>query len=230
MIEENQELINAKSTVLYKENWHKGLIGIVAARCIEKYYRPTIIFTKSGDYAAGSARSITGFDIHAAIEQCADYLIQFGGHMYAAGLTIRPENIDHFRKKFDEVVSATISDDMLRPSIEIDLKINLDEVTPKLYNLIRQMAPFGPQNMQPVFVTENVVDTGQSKLLKNNHLKLYIKQQNSNKIVEAIAFNMPQHFERITKKEKFNICFSINENNFNGNKTLQLNIRDIRFV
>ncbi len=229
MIRSDELMMTAKSTVLYKEDWHKGVIGIVASRCIEKYYRPTIILTKSGNHAAGSARSVTGFDVHAAIADCSDLLEQFGGHMYAAGLTMKVENVEAFRQKFEQVVAARIQPEQLIPRIEIDQKIRLEEITPKFYRILKQMAPFGPQNMQPVFVSEEVYDDGRARLLKDQHLKLYLRQGDS-AVYEAIGFGMPQYFERIKKGDKFNLCFSVEENDFNGEKSLQLQIRDIKFI
>jgi single-stranded-DNA-specific exonuclease len=214
---------------LYKEDWHKGVIGIVASRCIEKYYRPTIILTKSGDYAAGSARSVSGFDVHAAIADCAELLDQFGGHMYAAGLTMKIENIDAFRNKFEKVVSSRIQPEQLIPQLTIDRKIELSQLSYKFYKILKQMAPFGPHNMQPIFIAEGLKDDGRVRLLKDQHLKLYLKQGNS-AVYEAIGFGMPQYFERIKKGDKFNACFSLEENEYNGEKSLQLQIRDIKFT
>ncbi len=229
MIRNDDYFAEAKSTVLYKEDWHKGVIGIVASRCIEKYYRPTIILTKSGNHVAGSARSVAGFDVHAAISDCSELLDQFGGHMYAAGLTLKVENIDAFRLKFEQIVSASILPDQLIPQIEIDRKIQLDQVNYKFYRILKQMSPFGPQNMQPLFVCEGIKDEGRSRLLKDQHLKLFIKQGDS-AVYEAIGFGMPQYFERIKKGDNFNLCFSIEENEYNGIKSLQLQIRDIKFI
>ncbi|HSZ26523.1 MAG TPA: single-stranded-DNA-specific exonuclease RecJ [Cytophagaceae bacterium] len=228
MIQKNELLRTTKSTVLYKEDWHKGVIGIVASRCIEKFYKPTIILTKSGDYAAGSARSVAGFDVYAAIEDCAELLEQYGGHMYAAGLTMKIENVEAFRDKFEQAVSSRILPNQLIPQIEIDKKIELNQLSYKFYRILKQMAPFGPQNMQPVFLCENLQDDGRAKLLKEQHLKLYLKQNNST-VYEAIGFSMPQHFERIKKGDKFNACFSVEENEFRGEKSLQLQLKDIKF-
>ena len=229
MIRNNELLNKAKSTVLYKEDWHKGVIGIVASRCIEKFYRPTIILTKSGDYAAGSARSVVGFDVHAAIADCTELLDQFGGHMYAAGLTMKIENIDAFRNKFEKVVSSRIQPEQLIPQLTIDRKIELNHLSYRFYKILKQMAPFGPHNMQPLFVSEGLKDDGRARLLKDQHLKLYLKQGNS-AVYEAIGFGMPQYFERIKKGDKFNVCFSLEENEYNGEKSLQLQIRDIKFI
>ncbi|MFN6945986.1 MAG: single-stranded-DNA-specific exonuclease RecJ, partial [Cytophagaceae bacterium] len=171
LIESDEFLLQAKSTVLYKEDWHKGVIGIVASRCIEKYHRPTIIMTRSGDYFAGSARSVTGFDVYEAIEKCSDLLIQFGGHKFAAGLTIKPNNLEAFQKRFEEVVAEVITPEQLIPHIEVDLEIDLSVINTKFHDILDQMKPFGPGNMQPVFVSRNVSDSGRARLLKDQHIK-----------------------------------------------------------
>ena len=229
MIESDEELLQAKSTVLFKEHWHKGVIGIVASRCIEKHYKPTIIFTESNGHAAGSARSVDGFDVYEAISQCSDLLEQFGGHKYAAGLTLKVDNIPAFQKKFEEVVAASITEEQQIPQVEIDLAISFNQVNEKFYNIIKQMAPFGPMNMEPVFVTEEVYDTGQSRVLKGEHIKLHIRQKDSQPL-EAIAFGMAQYFPRIATGKPFSLCYKICENEFNGKKSLQLLVRDIKFV
>jgi single-stranded-DNA-specific exonuclease len=228
MIEENSSGKNFKSTVLFKEDWHKGVIGIVASRCIEKYYRPTIILTVSNNYATGSARSVYGFDVYEAISKCSDLLEHFGGHMYAAGLTMKVENVPAFRERFELAVASDIKEEQLLPRIEVDLKISLDQINEKLLSLIEQMGPFGPQNMQPVFVSEFVVDDGRSRVLKEQHLKLSIRQEGSGSI-DAIGFGMSHFYENISKGKPFHICYNISENDFNGSKSLQLMIRDIKF-
>ncbi|MFL5728360.1 MAG: single-stranded-DNA-specific exonuclease RecJ [Cytophagaceae bacterium] len=228
MIEENQLSKNLKSTVLFKNDWHKGVIGIVASRCIEKYYRPTIILTESNNYATGSARSVYGFDVYEAISQCSDLLEHFGGHMYAAGLTMKLENVQAFRERFEDAVASAIKEEHLLPRIEVDLKIRLNQINEKLLNLIDQMGPFGPQNMQPVFVSEFVCDDGRSRVLKEQHLKLSIRQDASPSI-EAIGFGMGHYYAKISEGKPFHLCYSIGENEFNGNKSLQLSIRDIKF-
>lgn len=225
MIEKESK--NSKSTVLFKNNWHKGVIGIVASRCIEKYYRPTIILTESNSYATGSARSISGFDVYEAISQCSELLEQFGGHTYAAGLTLKVDNIPAFRKKFEAIVAAAITNEQLTPQIEVDLKLKITDIDYKFYNILKQMAPFGPSNMQPVFVSENVTDDGSARVLKEEHLKLRIKQDGSEPI-EAIGFGMAHHFPKISSGQKFNLCYTICENEFNGKKSLQLFIKDIK--
>jgi len=228
MIEAGNLLSDSKSTVLFKSDWHKGVIGIVASRCIEKFYKPTIILTESGDMAAGSARSVHGFDVYEAISQCSDLLEQFGGHMYAAGLTLKVENVEAFQKKFEEVVGELITPEQLCPNLEIDMKIDLDQVNYKLYNILKQMAPFGPGNMHPVFVSEDVYDNGKARILKEQHLKMCLKQGDSAPI-EAIGFGMSEYYQRIAAKEKFKVCYTICENEFNGQKSLQLMIKDIKF-
>jgi len=228
LITQNEKFKRAKSTVLYKEDWHKGVIGIVASRCMDHYYRPTIILTQSEGKVAGSARSVWGFDVYEAIAACSDHLIQFGGHMYAAGLTMYPEQVESFRERFEEVVSSRISDELLIPRQEIDLELPLSEINYKLYNIIRQMAPFGPENMQPVFMARGVQDIGSVRLLKDQHLKMKITQEGSAPI-DVIGFGMPQHFERIKKGEKFNVCFTLEENDFQGQTTLQLVVKGIQF-
>jgi single-stranded-DNA-specific exonuclease len=229
MIRSNANADTACSTVLYKRDWHKGVIGIVASRCIEQYHRPTVILTHSNGKVAGSARSVPDYDLYAAIDQCSDLLIQFGGHKYAAGLTMEEKNIDAFRIKFEEVVSKSILMEQLIPMISIDLELPLNQIDTKFFNIIRQMGPFGPQNMQPIFVSRNVVDDGTAKILKDKHLKLNIRQQDS-VTYPTIGWQMHSYFERIKNKEPFDICYSLEENEFNGKKTIQLMIRDIQFI
>lgn len=215
------------STVLYNENWHKGVIGIVASRCIEHFYRPTIILTESNGKAAGSARSVNGFNVHDAIDACSDLLTQFGGHAYAAGLTMPIENIETFQKKFEEVVKDTISPDQLIPKIIIDQHLTFDQITNNFFTVLKQMGPFGPRNMQPVFVTEHVIDSGKSKIVKEKHLKLSVKQNGIE--MHGIAFGMGEHYNRIATKEPFHICYTLEENHFNGVTSIQLMIKDIKF-
>lgn len=218
-----------RSTVLYNETWQKGVIGIVASRCIERYYRPTIIFTKSGDYLTGSARSVADFDLYEAISKCSHLLLQFGGHKFAAGLTIEEEKLPQFRKDFEKTVAELLTESSLSPQIDIDLPISLSDITPKLYRLLKQMGPFGPGNMQPVFLSKNVSAGNSCKLLKEKHLKLLLKTE-TGQLFEAIGFGMPEHYERIAAGEPFNICYSVDENTFNGITTLQLLIKDIKFI
>jgi single-stranded-DNA-specific exonuclease len=218
-----------KSTVLFNSGWHKGVIGIVASRLTEKYYRPTIILTESNGMATGSARSVKDFDIYNAIESCADLLEQFGGHMYAAGLTMKLENVEKFKERFEEIVSSTIEERMLIQEIEIDSELSLNEITPSFFNILKQFAPFGPGNMNPVFRTENVRDTGMSRIVGNNHLKLNLAEDENTRFgFDGIAFQMGHHFSFITRKIPFDVCFSIEENNYNGRTSIQLNAKDIR--
>ncbi len=229
MIEQDSTLLTAKSTVLFKKDWHKGVIGIVASRCIENYYRPTIILTESKNKATGSARSVNGFDIHEAIGACSDLLEQFGGHTHAAGLTMSLDKVADFQKRFEEVVSATIDPEVLIPKLHIDMAIDLDFITEKSFSIISQMAPFGPCNMQPVFSTSNLKCRNQARILKEQHLKLSVYQEGSKQTFDAIGFGMAEHHARIVAGEPFSLAYCIEENNFRGNKTLQLFIKDIKF-
>ncbi len=230
MIEENSVLQQRKTTVLYSEQWHKGVIGIVASRLTEKYYRPTILLTASNGKATGSARSVKDFDVHAAIEACSDLLEQFGGHKYAAGLTLPIENLEKFIERFEEVVSRCIHDDMLIPAIEIDTFINLSDISPKFYRLIKQFAPFGPGNLSPMLATKNVLVKPDSlKIVGNNHLKAIIYQQeNPSIIMDMIAFNLGEWFDYLYSGKLIDICYHIEENEWNGNVSLQLNVKDIK--
>ena len=221
-------LEEAKTTVLFKENWHKGVIGIVASRCIENYHRPTVILTQHNGKATGSARSVPGFDLYQAIESCSDLLEQFGGHMHAAGLTMNIDNIDSFRQRFEEVVAKNINDAQLTPLIDIDAKLSLDDITGKFYRILQQFAPFGPANMRPVFVSENLY-AEYPKLLKERHVKFRTRQQGSQAFFDAIGFGMPEYFERIANGEKFALCYNIDENRYRGQTSLQLKIKDIKF-
>ncbi|MCS7017926.1 MAG: single-stranded-DNA-specific exonuclease RecJ [Cytophagales bacterium] len=224
-----QQFPNRKSTVLFKENWHKGVIGIVAARCIEKYYRPTIILTQSDEKATGSARSIVGFDIYEAIAECADLLEQYGGHKYAAGLTMPLANLQAFQERFEQVVAASLREEDLLPQIEVDLEIKLAQISFKFLNIIRQMAPFGPQNMQPVFVARRVQVLPESvRILKDIHLKFAVRQEDS-VIYDVIGFNMAPDYEAIVRSgQTIDIAFNLQENDYKGRKSLQLQLRDVR--
>ncbi|MBB6609533.1 single-stranded-DNA-specific exonuclease RecJ [Pontibacter sp. Tf4] len=227
MIEEDDFLRTANSTVLYKENWHKGVIGIVASRCIEKYYRPTIILTHSNGKASGSARSVHGFDVHSAIESCSDLLEQYGGHMYAAGLTLPVENIPAFRERFEQFVANAITEEQKCPQIEIDAKIRLNQITKNFFSIIKQMEPFGPGNMRPVFVSECVYDTGNLRVVGDTHLKLRLTQDDYT-YFDAIAFGFGDYYDRISKGIPFDVCYTVEENNYRGNISIQLSVKDIR--
>lgn len=230
MIEADTDHKDAKSTVVYNKNWHKGVIGIVASRLTESYYRPTIVLTHANDLITGSARSVKNFDVYDAIDQCASLLEHFGGHKYAAGLSLKPENLEEFRRKFNDYVSATIGDDMLVPEIEIDQSIDFDLITEKFYRILRQFAPFGPGNMSPVFRSDFVIDTGNSRVVGKNHLKLELMQQTSrSREFAGIAFQKGHLFDQIKTGKPFSICYQIEENEWMGKSNLQLNIKDIIF-
>jgi single-stranded-DNA-specific exonuclease len=227
-IERNNE-VEGFTTVVYQENWHKGVIGIVASRLIETYYRPTLVFTKSGDKLAASARSVKGFDVYNALEACAEHLEQFGGHKYAAGLTLKEENYEAFKKAFEKVVSETIDPELLLPEIAIDLEIDFTQITPKFVRIINQFEPFGPLNMTPIFMSKNINDTGFPKLMgaDQSHLKLFVKQNNSQGIA-AIGFGMGNKMDLVSNKKPFDAAFSIDENEWNGTVSIQLRLRDLK--
>jgi single-stranded-DNA-specific exonuclease len=227
-IEENKESENY-TTVVYNENWHKGVIGIVASRLIETHYRPTIVFTKSGDKLAASARSVKDFDIYNALEASAEYLEQFGGHMYAAGMTLKEENYENFKNKFEEVVQNTIPEDLLTPEITIDLELDFKDINEKFYRILKQFEPFGPENMTPVFISRKLKDTGYGKVLgkSEEHLRLYVKQNNTEGFA-AIGFNLANKISLIENQKPFEAVYSIDENEWNGNVSLQLKLRDIK--
>lgn len=217
------------STVVYNEKWHKGVIGIVASRLTETYYRPTLVFTKSGDKLAASARSISGFDVYNALEACSEHIEQFGGHKYAAGLTLKEEHYEAFKQAFEDEVSKTIDKSLLTPEIKVDLKIDLKDITPKFYRIIRQFAPFGPGNMTPIFMTENLKDTGYGKGVGEDekHLRLTVTQSGKEKIV-CIGFGLGDKMDMVSSKKSFKAVYSIDENEWNGNVSLQLKLRDIK--
>ncbi len=220
---------NNTTTVVYQEDWHKGVIGIVASRLTETYYRPTLVFTKSGDKLAASARSVRDFDIYNVIEACSDYIEQFGGHKYAAGLTLKEENYQAFKQAFEDEVSKTIDRSLLIPEIKIDATISLKDITPKFYRIIKQFAPFGPENMTPVFMTENLRDTGYGKCVGDDktHLRMTVTQKELNGLV-AIGFGMGDKFSLIENKKEFKAVYSVDENEWQGNISLQLKLRDIK--
>jgi single-stranded-DNA-specific exonuclease len=227
MIENDEWFAGAKSTVLYKEDWHKGVIGIVASRCIEKYHRPTIILTQSHGKAAGSARSVPGFDVYEAIEECADLLEQYGGHTFAAGLTMSLDNVAAFKTRFNDIVSSRILPDQLVPMINIDMLLDLDVITPKFYNILRQMGPFGPGNMTPVFESRDVKLSGRPSLMKEKHIKFDVKQNNS-AVFTAVGFGLGHYYPDLANGRPFSICYALEENNFRDKKTLQLSLKDIK--
>ena len=227
-IVENDEIVGF-TTVVYQEDWHKGVIGIVASRLIETHYRPTLVFTKSGDKLAASARSVKGFDVYNALEACSEHLEQFGGHKYAAGMTLKEENYPDFKKAFEKVVSETIHPDMLLPEIAIDAELDFTEITPKLIRILKQFEPFGPLNMTPIFISKNVNDTGYPKNMGSEeaHLKLFVKQNNSEGIA-AIGFGLGNKINLVTDKKPFDAVYCLDENEWNGKVTIQLRLRDIK--
>ncbi len=219
------------STVLFNPAWHKGVVGIVASRLIESFYRPTIILTESNGFATGSARSVSGFDLYQAISSCSELLESFGGHMYAAGLTLKIENVAKFRDKFEHVVKETITQDQMIPQIEIDTELNFRNVTSKFFRILKQFEPFGPENTNPVFFAENVADNGSARIVgsRKEHLQLNLIQEDipfNN--FKAIAFNQAHHYDKIKKVNGFDIAFTLMEDAFRGNSMLQLNVKDIR--
>ena len=220
---------NRFTTVVYQEDWHKGVIGIVASRLTETYYRPTLVFTKSGDKLAASARSVKDFDVYNALEACSEHLEQFGGHMYAAGMTIKEENYLNFKNAFEKVVEATITPELLLPEISVDAEIDFADISPKLIRILSQFEPFGPQNMSPVFLTKNVKDTGYAKPLgkDNEHVRLFIKQ-NGSEGIGAIGFNLGYKLELTKNQKPFEMVYHLDENEFHGNITLQLRLKDFR--
>ena len=226
LISENGDWLEKKSTVVYRSHWHKGVVGIVASRLIEHYYRPTIVLTQSGEFAAGSARSVPGFNLYEAVHACREHLIGYGGHFAAAGLTLEIDKIDAFRNKFEEIVSATIHPDLLIPEIVIDSEISFKDIQWPFYNILQQMEPFGPENLRPVFVAKKVWNTGYSKIVKEDHIKFSLKQNNT--VFTGIGFKMADKFHLLQINKPIDVVFKIDENEWNGNKTLQLRVIDFR--
>lgn len=229
MIETNPELQESKSTVLFSPDWHKGVIGIVASRLTESYYRPTVILTESNGVITGSARSVKDFDIYDAIDACSNYLDHFGGHKYAAGLSLRPENLDNFRKAFEQTVANTITEKMLIPEIEIDDELKLSQITPKFFRILRQFGPHGPGNMSPVFITRGVIDKNTARVVGQKHLKVTVNHPDEPGVsLSGIAFQQAHHYDAIVWGKYFDIVYQIEENEWNGSRNLQLNIKDIK--
>ncbi|TDX09083.1 single-stranded-DNA-specific exonuclease RecJ [Flavobacterium sp. S87F.05.LMB.W.Kidney.N] len=230
ILENNEE--ERFSTVVFQEDWHKGVIGIVASRLIETYYRPTLVFTKSGDKYAASARSVKGFDVYNALDACSEHLEQFGGHMYAAGMTLKAENYQLFKEAFEKCVQETIQPEMRTPEIEIDAEINFSDITPKLIRILKQFEPFGPQNMTPVFMTSDVKDTGYAKTLgaEEEHLRLFVKQSRGlgTDGIAAIGFGLGKKLNIVQNQNLFQLAYCIAENEWNGNISTQLMLKDIR--
>ena len=231
IVEKNPILLNRKTLIFYQENWHKGVVGIAASRAIELYYRPTIILTKGSDNTlVGSARSVRGFDVHAALEKCSEHLIQFGGHMYAAGMTLKSEKLDDFREAFEAAGADLLTEELLTPKVYYDAELDINDVNYHFYSIINKMAPFGPANMTPVFYANGLKDDGTGKIIGKTaeHLKLNLKRPLGP--IPALAFGMADQFPAIKKADSFEACFQINENIFRGNRTLQLMLKDIRIT
>ncbi len=226
MIQNNVEWQNCKSTLVFQPHWHKGVVGIVASRLIECYYRPTIVLTQSGDYVAGSARSVPGFNLYEAIHACREHLLGYGGHFAAAGMTLELEQVNAFRNKFEEIVSSTIHPDLLIPEIVIDAEISFKDIKWPLYNIICQMEPFGPENLRPVFIVKKAIDTGYSKIVKEQHVRFSLRQDNTT--LTGIGFGMADKFPLLQMKKPVDIVFKIDENEWNGEKNLQLRVIDCR--
>ncbi|MBY0535014.1 MAG: single-stranded-DNA-specific exonuclease RecJ [Chitinophagaceae bacterium] len=226
MIQSNPEWQDRKSTVVYQPTWHKGVVGIVASRLIDSYYRPTIVLTQSGEYAAGSARSVPGFNLYEAIHACKDYLLGYGGHYAAAGMTLEATKIDAFREAFEKQVASTIKPEQLIPEIVIDSEITLKDINLNFYNILQQMEPFGPENNKPVFVCRKVTDTGKSALVKGDHLKVQFKQDGF--IVGGIGFGMKDFFPLVSSGNPVDVVFTLDENEWNGVKSVQMKVIDVR--
>ena len=226
LITENATWINRKSTVVFKEHWHKGVVGIVASRLIEHYHRPTIVLTRSGEYVAGSARSVPGFNLYEAIHACREHLLGYGGHFAAAGMTMAPDQVDAFRDKFEEIVSSSISAELLIPEIVIDSMISLQDIRWPFYNILAQMEPFGPENVRPVFIARQVFDSGYSRIVKEQHIRFSLRQGNTT--LTGIGFGMAEKFSLLQLKQPVDVVFKIDENEWNGEKSLQLRVIDFR--
>jgi single-stranded-DNA-specific exonuclease len=226
MINDNESWKNNKSTLVFQSHWHKGVVGIVASRLIEHYYRPTIVLTQSGDYAAGSARSVPGFNLYEAIHACREHLLGYGGHFAAAGMTLELDQVNAFRTKFEEVVSSTIDPEHLIPEIVIDAEISLKDIKYPFFDILNQMEPFGPENLRPVFIVRNVTDTGYSKIAKEKHIRFSVKKDNTT--ITGIGFGMADKFQLLQTRQPVDIVFKIGENEWNGEKSLQLRVIDLR--
>ena len=228
-LESGVDFKTRKSTVVFNESWHKGVIGIVASRLTEKYYRPTIVLTQSNGVVAGSARSVMGFDLYEALLACTDLLEQFGGHKYAAGLTMKVENVPAFQQRFEEVVTASISDELLVQEISIDSPLNLAQIDAKFFRILSQFEPFGPKNMSPIFIASGVELAGAIGIVGETHLKMQVKQGDSN-VFDCIGFGLGKLKEALLRSNSFDMCFSIEENSWKDRRNIQLNIKDIRIL
>ena len=232
MIRLDESYAERKSIVVYKPDWHKGVIGIVASRLAEEYYKPSVVLTESNGFASGSARSVLGFDLYKAVESCKDLLENFGGHMYAAGLTMKTENVDEFSRRFENFVAEHIQEDQTYPQIDIDAVIEFKDITPKFFRVLKQFGPYGPGNMKPVFESKNVYDYGSSRLVGKDqeHLKLELTDSSSENVMSGIAFRMHEFNDHLKALNPLDICYTLEENTFNNNTSIQLMIRDIKKV
>ncbi len=226
MLRKDSDSSHKRSTLVYQEHWHKGVVGIVASRLIETFYRPTIVLTKSGDYVAGSARSVAGFNLYEAIHACREHLLGYGGHFAAAGMTLLPENVPAFAEAFENIVSKTITEEQLIPEIIIDAEINFQEINLPFFQILAQMEPFGPENMRPVFIAKIVTDFGYSKIVKEQHIRFVLKQNNVT--LSGIGFNIAEKFSLIKPNQPIDIVFTIDENEWNGDKSVQLKMIDLK--
>ena len=230
-VESHPEIKQRKSTVIYNPKWMKGIVGIVASRLIETYYRPTVVLTKSNGFVTGSARSIPGFDLYQAVESCADILENFGGHMYAAGLTLREEKVEEFTRRFNDYVEANIDPQILIPQVDIDSELTFSDITPDFYASLNRFQPFGPGNNSPVFASRRVINNGDAKLVgaELEHLRMDLMQsERPNTRIQTIAFQQPTHYEWVRSGRPIDICYQIVENRYRGKVSMQLRIKDIK--
>jgi single-stranded-DNA-specific exonuclease len=226
LVRQQPDCASRRSTVVYQPHWHKGVVGIVASRLIEQYYRPTIVLTRSGDVVAGSARSVPGFNLYEAIHACREYLLGYGGHFAAAGLSMDPDQVEPFREAFEAEVARTIDPSMLTPEIRIDAELRLDEIQPAFYRILGQMEPFGPENQLPQFVVRGVRDTGRSQVVKEQHLRVSIRQGKS--VITGIGFGLAEKYPLLKDGKPVDIVFHLEENHWNGNTTLEMRVADLR--
>lgn len=231
MVQNGDCLCSGNATIVYNPKWNKGVVGIVASRLVEAYYKPTVVLTKSNGFVTGSARSVAGFDLYEAIESCADLLENFGGHVYAAGLTLKEENLEEFARRIDKFIGGKISSEMLIPIVEIDSRLDFAQITPKFFRILKQFQPFGPGNSNPIFVTENVYDAGNGRKVGAGgvHMKLdLIQESQPYHQIASIAFNMSDYYDYIKSGNPLDVCYSIVENYYRGNSTIQLRIKDLK--
>ena len=226
LIQSNEDWVNRRSTVVFKPGWHKGVVGIVASRLIEHYHRPTVVLTQSGEYVAGRARCVPGFNLYEVIHACREHLLGYGGHYAAAGMTMEPSQVEAFRDKFEEIVSKTILPEYLVPEIRVDAELPFKEISSSFYRILCQMEPFGPGNPKPLFVSRKVTDTGWSKIVKEDHLRFSLKQGDA--LMTGIGFSLADKFPLLAGKQPVDIVFKLEENHWNGSSSLQLRVVDLR--